>query len=440
MKRILVIDDDDAVLKLASLYLSRAGYGVEPCAGSMEALGLIASNPPDLILSDIYLPALDGYGLLSALRAQPATENIPVILMTARADHDGFRRSMKLGADDYLTKPLDRHELLDAVQARLKRAGKLNGSEPLPTSQAAASTPANATTVSPGALPAAASRTTAPAPIAPPPASDDMSGVARLTDYTLVRKIAEGGMSVIYLADQKTTKRRVVLKMIPLKKGMPQDAIDRFVQEHKLLERLQHPNIVKIYAQGFNDNHLYIAMEYFEKGCLTEHLGQALTEATSFSYAIQIAKGLEAAHQAGIVHRDLKPDNVMMRDDGSLALTDFGIAKDLNAQSTMTMHGQVFGTPSYVAPEQALGLPVGPAADVYSLGVLLFQMLTGRKPYQASDPQNILYQHINSPIPHLPEDLMQWQDVINFLMTKSPQTRPRDASAVLAVFRAFGLE
>ena len=407
MKRILVIDDDIGALKLASVYLSRAGYTVEQSPGSMEALGAIAANPPDLILSDIYLPALDGYGLLSALRAQPATENIPVILMTARADHDGFRRSMKLGADDYLTKPLDRDELLDAVHARLRRAGKLNGAEPLP---------------------------------APQPLADDLSGMVRLTDYKLVRKIAEGGMSAIYLADQKSTKRRVVLKMIALQKGMPQDAIDRFVQEHTLLERLQHPNIVAIYAQGFNDNHLYIAMEYFEKGCLTEHLGEALSVDTSFSYAIQIAKGLEAAHRAGIVHRDLKPDNVMMRDDGSLALTDFGIAKDLNAQSTLTMHGQVFGTPSYVAPEQALGLPVGPAADVYSLGVMLFQMLTGRKPYTASDPQNILYQHINSPVPHLPEDLMQWQDVINFLMTKSPQTRPRDASAVLAVFRAFGLE
>ena len=446
MKRILVIDDDDVVLKLASLYLSRAGYSIEQCAGSMEALGLIAANPPDLILSDIYLPALDGYGLLSALRAQPATENLPVILMTARADHDGFRRSMKLGADDYLTKPLDRNELLDAVQARLKRAGKLNGSERLPASQAAAPTATDAASASSpaharrAAEPSTPAPTPAPSTSAAPSKADDLSGVARLTDYKLVRKIAEGGMSAIYLADQKSTKRRVVLKMIPLTKGMPQDAIDRFVQEHKLLERLQHPNIVKIYAQGFNDNHLYIAMEYFEKGCLTEHLGQALSEATSFSYAIQIAKGLEAAHQAGIVHRDLKPDNVMMRDDGSLALTDFGIAKDLNAQSTMTMHGQVFGTPSYVAPEQALGLPVGPAADIYSLGVMLFQMLTGRKPYTASDPQNILYQHINSPIPHLPEDLMQWQDVINFLMTKSPQTRPRDASAVLAVFRAFGLE
>ena len=207
-----------------------------------------------------------------------------------------------------------------------------------------------------------------------------------------------------------------------------------------MLERLRHPNIVTIHAQGFNDRHLYIAMEYFAKGCLTEHLSGALDENTSFSFAIQIAKGLEAAHQAGIVLRDLKPDNVMMRDDGSLALTDFGIAKDLNAQSALTMHGKVFGTPSYVAPEQALGLPVGPAADVYSLGVMLFQMLAGHKPYQASDPQNILYQHINSPIPQLPEDLAQWQDLINFLMTKSPQTRPRDASAVLAVFRAFGLE
>ena len=429
MKRILVIDDDASTLKLASLYLSRAGYAVEQSVGSMEALGAIAANPPDLVLSDIYLPALDGYGLVSALRAQPATENIPVIMMTARADHEGFRRSMKLGADDYLTKPLNCNELLEAVQARLKRAGNWNGSETAPAAASRTSAPG-------AAAPCAAAPNANTAPVI----TGDLSGVVRLTDYKLVRKIAEGGMSTIYLADQKSAKRRVVLKMIPLKKGMSQDAIDRFVQEHKMLERLQHPNIVAIYAQGFNENHLYIAMEYFEKGCLTEHLGQALSEETSFSYAIQIAKGLEAAHQAGIVHRDLKPDNVMMRDDGSLALTDFGIAKDLNAQSTMTVHGEVFGTPSYVAPEQALGLAVGPAADIYSLGVLLFQMLTGRKPYQASDPQNILYQHINSPIPQLPENLLQWQDLVNFLMTKSPQTRPRDASAVLAVFRAFGLE
>ena len=435
MQRILVIDDDAAVLTLAALYLSRAGYGVEECPGSIEALGLIAAHPPDLILSDIYLPALDGFGLLSALRAQPATENIPVILMTARADHDGFRRSMKLGADDYLTKPLDRDELLDAVQARLKRAGKLNGDEPLPDAAKARSAPA------PAPAPAAPARSPTLSAMPPPQAApEDLSGVTRLTDYTLVSKIAEGGMSAIYLADQKSTKRRVVLKMIPLSKGMAQGSIDRFVQEHRMLERLRHPNIVTIHAQGFNDRHLYIAMEYFAKGCLTGHLSGALGADASFAYAIQIAKGLEAAHRAGIVHRDLKPDNVMVRDDGSLALTDFGIAKDLNAQSALTMHGQVFGTPSYVAPEQALGLPVGPAADVYSLGVMLFQMLAGHKPYQASDPQNILYQHINSPIPQLPEDLLQWQDLINFLMTKSPQTRPRDASAVLAVFRAFGLE
>ena len=126
--------------------------------------------------------------------------------------------------------------------------------------------------------------------------------------------------------------------------------------------------------------------------------------------------------------------------DGIAALADFGIAKDLNAGSSMTISGEVLGTPSYVAPEQAQGLPVGPAADVYSLGVMLFQMLAGRKPYQANDPQNILYQHINSPIPRLPDDLSQWQGVIDLMMAKSPQARLRDASAVLAVFRAFGFE
>ena len=428
MTTILAIDDDDAVLKLVSLYLSRAGYNVEECAGSMQALAAIAARPPDLILCDIYLPGLDGYGLLSALRTQPATANIPVILMTVRADHQGFRKAMKLGADDYLTKPLNREELIDAVRARLARAGIE------PTAGIA-----SATGMAPAATP---TRTPAPAATPAPPASatDDVSRITRLTDYTLVRKIGEGGMSAIYLADQKSTSRRVVLKMVPLTKGIAQDAIDRFMQEHKMLEGLRHPNIVEIYGQGFNDQHLYIAMEYFQHGSLNEHLTAALPEAKAFEYALQIAKGLEAAHRAGIVHRDLKPDNIMMRKDGSLALTDFGIAKDLNATSSLTVQGEVLGTPSYVAPEQALGQTVGPAADVYSLGVMLFQMLTGRKPYQANDPQNILFQHINSPIPRLPEDLMQWQDVINYLMAKTPGVRPRDASAALAVFRAFGME
>ena len=412
MKKILVIDDDAAVLKLVSLYLTRAGYHVEECAGSMEALAAIGANPPGLILCDIYLPGLDGYGLLSALRAQPATADIPVILMTARADHTGFRKGMKLGADDYLTKPLDRDELIDAVHARLARAG--------------------AVTI--------AARTGITEPEPGGHSAEDLSAVTRLTDYKLVRKIAEGGMSTIYLADQKSTDRRVVLKMVPLTHGIAQDVIDRFMQEHKMLERLRHPNIVEIYAQGFNEAHLYIAMEYFQHGSLNEHLEAALPEAKAFEYTLQIARALEATHQAGIVHRDLKPDNIMMRKDGSLALTDFGIAKDLHTAASLTQQGEVLGTPSYVAPEQAQGLPVGPAADVYSLGVMLFQMLTGSKPYQANDPQNILYQHINSPIPQLPEDLMQWQDLINFLMNKSPATRPRDGSAVLAVLRALGIE
>ena len=415
MKRILVIDDDPVVRKLASLYLTRAGCGVEECAGGIEALTVIGANPPDLILCDIHFPGLDGYGLLSALRAQSATASIPVILMTAHADHSGFRKSMKLGADDYLTKPLDREELIDAVRARLARAG-LTDVPPASTTTSVSSTPAPSGQ-----------------------AAEDIQAVTRLTDYKLVRKIAEGGMSSIYLADQKSTGRRVVLKMAPLTRGIAQDVIDRFLQEPKMLERLHHPNIIEIYAQGFNEEHLYIAMEYFQHGSLNEHLEAALPEAKAFEYTLQIARALEAAHKAGIVHRDLKPDNLMMRKDGSLALTDFGIAKDLHAAS-LTQQGEVLGTPSYVAPEQAQGLPVGPAADVYSLGVMLFQMLTGRKPYQANDPQNILYQHINSPIPRLPEDLAQWQDLINFMMAKSPDTRPRDGSAVLAVLRAFGIE
>ena len=439
MPKILVIDDDDAALKLVTLHLSRAGYAVQECIDGIRALGAIAAAPPDLIISDVQMPELDGYGLLSALRAQPATEAIPFILLTSTADHEGFRKGMKLGADDYLTKPVDRQELLDAVAARLararaaKRAGASGGALANTGSFAGASGAGNlATSATAGASAGASSAAAA--------SGNDARAFTRLTDYTLVRKLAEGGMSAIYLADQKSIQRRVVLKMIPLGKGIEQQVIDRFMQEHAMLERLRHPNIVEIYAQGFNDDHLYIAMEFFQRGSLNELLQGALTEETSFKFALQIARGLEAAHQQGIVHRDLKPDNVMVRHDQTLALTDFGIAKDLNRATNMTVRGEVLGTPSYVAPEQALGQAVGPAADVYSLGVMLFQMLTGRKPYQANDPANILYQHVNSPIPKLPDDLAQWQDLISFLMAKQPKQRPSDASAVLACFRALGLE
>ena len=422
MAKILVIDDDDAALKLVTLHLSRAGYAVQEAVDGIRALGAIAASPPDLIISDVRMPGLDGYGLLSALRTQPATEAIPMILLTAHADHEGFRRSMKLGADDYLTKPVDRQELLDAVAARLARA------------RAGAAARARPSETGGYATLATASQLPQTAP------EEDASKFTRLTDYTLVRKLAEGGMSAIYLADQKSTGKRVVLKMIPLQRGVGQDVINRFVQEHAMLERLRHPNIVEIYAQGFNDDHLYIAMEYFELGSLAELLTGALPESLCFDYAGQIARGLEAAHRAGIVHRDLKPDNIMVRKDKTLALTDFGIAKDLNSATSMTVRGEVLGTPSYVAPEQALGQPVGPAADVYSLGVMLFQMLTGKKPYQANDPQNILYQHVHSPIPKLPEDLAHLQDLMNYMMAKQPHQRPSDASAVLACFRALGVE
>jgi eukaryotic-like serine/threonine-protein kinase len=442
MPKILVIDDDDAALKLVTQHLSRAGYAVQECVDGIRALGAIATSPPDLIVSDVQMPELDGYGLLSALRAQPATEAIPFILITESADHEGFRKGMKLGADDYLTKPVDRQELLDAVSARLARAraaarraiaaggglsstGSFSGMSAGTGSTAAAST---------GGTPGAGSGG------APAASDNDARAFTRLTDYTLVRKLAEGGMSSIFLADQKSTQRRVVLKMIPLRKGIEQDVINRFMQEHAMLERLRHPNVVEIYAQGFNDDHLYIAMEFFQHGSLNDIMFGALSEETSFNFAVQIARGLEAAHRQGIVHRDLKPDNIMVRRDKTLALTDFGIAKDLNSLTSMTVHGEVLGTPSYVAPEQALGQTVGPAADVYSLGVMLFQMLTGRKPYQANDPQNILYQHVNSPIPKLPDDLAQWQDLINFMMAKQPHQRPSDASAVLACFRALGME
>jgi len=180
-RSVLVIDDDETTRQLVIAYLTRAGYVVNESPGSLEALRAIGETPPDLVLADIHMPGLDGFGLLSALRAQDHTAKIPIILMTAHADHSVFRRAMKLGADDFLTKPLEREELLDSVAARFARFAHVAPQAPVQM----------------------------PAPVVPE-APDD-SATMRITDYKLVRKIAEGGMSSIYLADQVSTGIRVVL-------------------------------------------------------------------------------------------------------------------------------------------------------------------------------------------------------------------------------------
>jgi class 3 adenylate cyclase len=251
--------------------------------------------------------------------------------------------------------------------------------------------------------------------------------------YRILRQIGAGGMASIFLAQTKEHAAPQVLKIMRLD-GMPaDDGLQRFIQEYALLAQLHHPNVARIFKQDFSAGHAYIAMEYFPGGDLRARIG------TGIRYLKEIAAGLQAIHVAGIVHRDLKPDNLMLRQDGSLALADFGIAKQVSMLMMDTDHGDVVGTPSYLSPEQARGMAVDARSDLYSLGVMLYEMLTGQKPYRAATTRELLELHINAPVPELGPEHMTLQPVLTRLMAKDRGLRYASAQALLDDLEARGI-
>jgi eukaryotic-like serine/threonine-protein kinase len=260
--------------------------------------------------------------------------------------------------------------------------------------------------------------------------AQDFAG-ARLKAYRRIEHIARGSVSDLFLAENADIGGVVVLKVTPaIRKDSGIDqSMERFLQEFEILREIQHPHIVKIYDLGVTDDHLYLAMEHFARGDLRKRMSEGLTARQSMTYARDLAYALEAIHEVGIFHRDLKPGNVMLRDDGSIALIDFGLAKHVALKMEVTDKGLIFGTPHYMSPEQGHGKPIDARSDLYALGVMLFEMLTGRKPFDAENHMAILVHHAKAPIPKLPERLAVLQPVIDTLMAKDPADRPADATA-----------
>lgn len=275
----------------------------------------------------------------------------------------------------------------------------------------------------------------APVPNAP------QSGTHLLIEgYRVLRKIGEGGMATIYLAQCAEGGEPQVLKVMRLDQSLDADALQRFIQEYALLAQIQHPNVARIHRQDFSVAHAFIAMEYFPRGDLRARMkaGPIDTD-TAVSYLKQAAAGLGAVHSVGIVHRDMKPDNLMLRHDGSLALADFGVAKQVKMKITDTGDGDIVGTPYYLSPEQALGQPVDARCDIYSLGVLAYELLTGCKPYLASSAQELLRMHVQDPVPMLPLEISHLQSVMESLMAKDHEQRYPSAQALLDDLAQMGL-
>jgi len=250
--------------------------------------------------------------------------------------------------------------------------------------------------------------------------------------YRLRKRIASNAHSGVYLAQKEEGEEDVVIKVLRHDPDRHDalGAFDRFLQEYELIADIDHPNIVKIHDLGVSDDHAHIAMEYLSGGDLKTRIADGLTPERAAQYARQIGSALAQIHNVGILHRDLKPANIMLRDDGSLALIDFGLAKKMRLTQTITDSGEIFGTPYYMSPEQGRGDEVDQRSDIYSLGVIFYEMLTGERPYQADSAMGIIFKHSEAPIPELPAELAQYQQALNRMLSKKPADRLQSAREV----------
>lgn len=261
--------------------------------------------------------------------------------------------------------------------------------------------------------------------------------------YRLKESLAQGGMGVVHRAVDEVLGREVVLKELIQSLAHQEDFVRRFRQEARVLARLSHPNIVSVFDLVEDEDRLWIAMELVDGGDLT-HLLDArgrLPALEALTLALGIAKGIRHAHEQGVIHRDIKAMNVLLTREGLPKVTDFGLAR-LAESSVHTQHGTVLGSPRYMSPEQAGGRPADARSDVYSFGILLYELLAGRTPFEG-DAQSVIVQQISRPpsplrelVPDVPEEI---ERAILAMLEKDPDARPQDFASIAQSLRDLAL-
>ncbi|HSC68556.1 MAG TPA: bifunctional serine/threonine-protein kinase/formylglycine-generating enzyme family protein [Cellvibrio sp.] len=258
----------------------------------------------------------------------------------------------------------------------------------------------------------------------------------QIPGYTLIKKINSGGMATVYLATQHSVGRTVALKVMKPSLDKDPEFHQRFQREATIIGQLSHPNIIPIYDIGRHGELNYISMEFLPKGSLDEKILAGIPTERTLKITLGIAAALEHAHSKGYVHRDIKPENILFREDDSPVLTDFGIARTIKSKANMTQVGSVIGTPYYMSPEQAKGETSDGRSDLYSLGVVLYEMLTGTRPFHADSSIALGIKHIHEQAPKLPLNLFSFQPILDKLLAKKPEQRFQTAQELIDVLQA----
>ncbi len=394
MTEILVVEDDVVMREFIARSLASRGHPASTARGGEDALRQLRMKPADIVITDIRMPGMDGFSFARALRRDAAIGQPDIIFVSSMDERDHYRRAMHVGAADFLVKPFRPQELADAIERCIARREDLKKHTP--------------TTLDPAA-----------------------DGLPRIPGYQIVQKLGEGAASLVFLATHIASREQHALKILKLV-GLDtstQEAINRFMAEYDMLSKLSHPNVARVHEHGVGDRCLFIGMEHLPGGDLRLDIEAGMSPQQAQKRAAEIASALAAIHSAGIIHRDLKPANILMRMTGEAVIADFGIAKQLGSALSLTRHDMAVGTPYYMSPEQVRGSNVGTPSDIYALGVLYFEMLTGQRPFEANTPNELMGKHLHAPIPLLPSRVARYQPLIDKLMAKGIADRYVDADA-----------
>lgn len=401
---VLLVDDDPDFRALVRHHLSVAAPEITMVEYDPEAAGMPDEyfdwRRFDVLLLDYQLgDAGDGLKWLAQLRRRPGFP--PTVLVTAQGDEYVAVQALKLGAEDYLRK---QEVTADRIAEVIR--GAAQGSPPRPLSSGRG--------------------------VGDRPDTSDRV-VQGLNQYRLVRKIGAGTQSRIYLGTRLGDNFEVAVKIIAVSALIDDDVRKRFEREASALERMDSRFVVRLHEHAFSEDCGFLAMEYLPGGDLRSFVQQPVGPARATKWIANVLHGLEAIHDAGVIHRDVKPTNIMHRDDDTLVIADLGISRFTESSGEHTTEAMLLGTPAYMSPEQCMGHALDERADLYSTGIVFYEMLMGRRPYVGRGVTDVLYMHVNADIPRFPPEFEDLQPLLDGLMAKDITKRLSGAPRALEV-------
>jgi DNA-binding response OmpR family regulator len=412
MAKVLVVEDDVTLANLIAEVLSADDHDVDVLNNGQQAAVQICSGQYELAVLDWDLPEKSGPEICRAFRDSGGRS--PVLMLTGRDKVSDKEAGFDAGADDYLTKPFSLKELRARIKALLRRSTDYAlpiEKQKAPSVEAPAATERQAQS-----------------------AGDALVGTTIDGRYKILEPLARGGMGLVYKATHERLRRNVAVKVLYSSVFYSDpDAVRRLGQEAIAVGQLSHPNVVTVYDFGVTASGLpYLVMDFVEGISLSEVLNKdvRLSVARTIQIFSQVCDGLTHAHNAGLVHRDIKPSNIMITNDGSVKVLDFGIAKVLPSAGLdvekITQTGDALGTCYYMSPEQCRGESIDHRADVYAAGCMLYEMLTGLPPFKAPNPLATIHLHVKSAPPKFSESRpdLTFPDGLETVVMKALEKNP----------------